>query len=162
LVDQGLENPTVTRRRFLAWGIGAIGAAGAAILGVPILQYLAYPATQGEASNWTPVASLDEIKPGQPSLFKVSIEKKSGWVKTAKEASVYVDTEDGKTFNVTSNTCTHLGCPIRWDSGRQAFLCPCHNGVFDRKGNVVAGPPPRPLDRFQTKVEGGKLHMMGG
>src|SRR3990170_1446601 len=140
-MDRSLDSPVVTRRRFLSWGIAAIGAAMAAILAVPIVKYLSYPALQGESSDWTAITSLDEIKPGQPSLVKVSIEKKSGWVKTVKEASVYIDTEDSKTFTVLSNTCTHLGCPVRWDSGRQSFLCPCHSGVFDRKGNVVSGPP---------------------
>jgi Rieske Fe-S protein len=162
LAEQSLANAEITRRRLLSWGIGAIGAAMAALIGVPAVKYLAHPALEAEASNWAPVADLSEIKPGQPALFKVSIEKKSGWLKTTSEESVYVDTVDGKTFSVISNHCTHLGCPVRWDSGRNAFLCPCHNGVFDRKGNVVAGPPPRPLDRFQTKVEGGKLFIMGG
>ncbi len=134
----------------------------AALIGVPAVKYLAYPALETEASSWTPIASLSEIKPGQPALFKVSIDKKSGWLKTTNEVSVYVDTTDGKAFTVLSNTCTHLGCPVRWDSGRNSFLCPCHNGVYDRKGNVVSGPPPRPLDRYQTKVEDGKLLIMGG
>lgn len=159
--DRSLESAALTRRRFMAWGIGGIVAAMAAILGVPIAKYLSYPALEKQSSDWTPVATLDEIKPGQPSLFKVSIEKKSGWLKTTREASIYIDTVDGQAFSALSNICTHLGCPVRWDSARQAFLCPCHNGVFDRRGNVVSGPPPRPLDRFETKVDGGKLYVMG-
>lgn len=162
MIDRSIADSQVTRRRFLSWGIGGIGAAMAAILVVPIAKYLAHPALQTESSKWTVLAPLTEIKAGQPALFKVSIEKTSGWVKSNTEASVYVDTTDGKTFTVVSNTCTHLGCPIRWDNGRQLYLCPCHNGMFDRKGNVAGGPPPRPLDRYQTKVEDGKLFIMGG
>ena len=28
---------------------------------------------------------------------------------------------------------------------------------FDILGNVISGPPPRPLDEFVTKIEGGEL-----
>ncbi len=161
MIDRRAYNAEVSRRRFLSWGIGGIAASMAAILGVPIVKYVTSAGMQAEQNAWTPVASLDEIKVGQPTLFKVSFEKKSGWLKTVREASVYVDTQDGTSFTALSNICTHLGCPVRWDSGRQSFLCPCHNGVFDRQGNVISGPPPRPMDKFQTKVEGGKLLLMG-
>jgi Rieske Fe-S protein len=47
-------------------------------------------------------------------------------------------------------------------SGQEEFFCPCHNGVFDKDGNVVSGPPPRPLDRFEVKVEDDQLFILGG
>jgi cytochrome b6-f complex iron-sulfur subunit len=62
--------------------------------------------------------------------------------------------------------CTHVGCVIPWRaddpseddlSKKGRFNCPCHGGIFDRYGNVHAGPPPRPLDIFPIAVEGGKL-----
>jgi Rieske Fe-S protein len=75
---------------------------------------------------------------------------------------VYVLTENGRDFVAMSNICTHLGCRVRWITEREQFYCPCHNGVFDREGNVVSGPPPRPLDRYETKVEEGQLFILGG
>lgn len=162
MLDRDLERNVLTRRRLLQWGIGGLCAAVSVVLGVPIVKYLSYPALERQTSIWTFVTTLDEIKRGQPSLFRVDIEKKVGWEKTTRAVSVYVDTEDGKTFTALSNICTHLGCPVRWDLSRQAFLCPCHNGVFDRWGNVVSGPPPRPLDRFETRVDGEKLLIAGG
>jgi menaquinol-cytochrome c reductase iron-sulfur subunit len=53
--------------------------------------------------------------------------------------------------------CTHLGCAYRWNSGTRHFECPCHGGVYDLDGRVVAGPPPRPLDRLDVHVEGDEL-----
>ena len=53
--------------------------------------------------------------------------------------------------------CTHLGCAYHWDESRNHFLCPCHTSVFSVDGAVVSGPAPRPLDRYETKVENGKL-----
>jgi Rieske Fe-S protein len=60
-----------------------------------------------------------------------------------------------------SNICTHLGCRVRWIADQESFFCPCHNGVFDAQGSVVSGPPPRPLDRYEVKVEGDQLFVRG-
>ena len=51
------------------------------------------------------------------------------------------------------------GCLVRWDEQQESFLCPCHGAVFDKNGIVVAGPPPRPLQKLQTKVEAGILYV---
>lgn len=41
--------------------------------------------------------------------------------------------------------CTHSGCEVKWVEGDQIYFCACHDGKFDAEGNVIAGPPPRPL-----------------
>lgn len=48
-------------------------------------------------------------------------------------------------LNVLSNSCAHLGCPVRWVEieGEGEFLCPCHGGIYDINGGYIAGPPPR-------------------
>jgi Rieske Fe-S protein len=33
--------------------------------------------------------------------------------------------------------------------------------VFDEQGNVVSGPVPRPLDRFEVMVEDEQLYLRG-
>lgn len=48
-----------------------------------------------------------------------------------------------------SSVCTHLSCAVLWRKDKGILECPCHNGVFDqRTGQVLAGPPPRPLPRI--------------
>ena len=79
-----------------------------------------------------------------------------------REVSVYILTDDGREFAALSNICTHLGCRVRWIADNQQFFCPCHNAAFDKEGNILAGPPPRPLDRFEVKVEDGQLFILGG
>ncbi|MFQ6098201.1 MAG: ubiquinol-cytochrome c reductase iron-sulfur subunit, partial [Armatimonadota bacterium] len=56
-----------------------------------------------------------------------------------------------------SAVCTHLGCIVAWDPERKQIHCPCHAGVFDINGNVVSGPPPRPLPPYQVEEVGGKI-----
>ena len=67
-------------------------------------------------------------------------------------------------INVLSNSCAHLGCPVRWlvnTDGEGEFLCPCHGGIYDINGGWVGGPPPRGMYHY-TKVkveEDGKLYV---
>ncbi len=58
-----------------------------------------------------------------------------------------------------SRRCTDLGCLVSWNKEREQFLCPCHQGVFDKAGLNIAGPPPRPLDRFEVVKRGDQLYV---
>jgi cytochrome b6-f complex iron-sulfur subunit len=44
--------------------------------------------------------------------------------------------------------CTHGLCRYAWKPETSHFTCACHEGEYDISGNVVAGPPPKPLGRF--------------
>ena len=50
--------------------------------------------------------------------------------------------------------CSHLGCLVDYDKVRNRIFCPCHAAVFDLEGNVVTGPPPKPLQKLPLRVEG--------
>ena len=69
---------------------------------------------------------------------------------------IILDVPD-KGYLAFSKVCTHLGCLVKFDKERQEFICPCHAGTFDLEGNVVSGPPPRPLRKFAVRVEGENL-----
>ena len=53
-----------------------------------------------------------------------------------------------------SLVCTHLGCIVQWQKDKSEFYCPCHDGRFDEFGDVLAGPPPIPLEQFPVNVDG--------
>jgi cytochrome b6-f complex iron-sulfur subunit len=67
-----------------------------------------------------------------------------------------VRTEDGG-FLALSLICSHLGCSVLWDDFKDQFICPCHSSAFDKFGNVVNSPAPRPLDYFPVIIEAGKV-----
>ena len=76
-------------------------------------------------------------------------EKSEGF--TEQERQELVDS-----INVLSNSCAHLGCPVRWLTveGHGEFLCPCHGGIYDINGGWVGGPPPRGMYRYtRVKIE---------
>ncbi len=57
-------------------------------------------------------------------------------------------------FKAFSATCTHLDCTVQYRNDFGLIWCACHNGKYDLNGNVVSGPPPRPLDAFDVAVQG--------
>jgi menaquinol-cytochrome c reductase iron-sulfur subunit len=140
---------------------GVSGVIGAAI-GLPAIAYVVGPALTKATETWIRLGAVNKVELSNPTLFKTTIETQTGWINTEEEISAYVLTDNGQDFVVMSNICTHLGCRVRWIADKQGFYCPCHNGVFAKDGTVVSGPPPRPLDRFENKVEDGMLYIKRG
>lgn len=56
-----------------------------------------------------------------------------------------------------STVCTHLGCTVYWQKDKKEFYCPCHQARFSKDGEVLAGPPPRPLDSYEVEIENGNV-----
>ena len=157
------EEKQFGRRDFMGFATWAIGGLLGSGLVIPAIIYVAGPALKKQQTQgWIRLGQVSKIELGTPTLFKAKIKRQSGWIVDEEEVSFYVYTEDGRNYIALSNICTHLGCRVRWIEQQSEFFCPCHNAIFDKEGNVVAGPPPRPLDRFQVKVEDGQLFVLGG
>jgi menaquinol-cytochrome c reductase iron-sulfur subunit len=152
----------MSRRDMMKAAIFGIGGLIGASIVVPAIGYIVGPALKQAQDTWIRLGSVSKVQLNEPTLFKATVETQTGWIDTQEEVSAYVLTENGKDFAALSNICTHLGCRIRWIAEEGKFFCPCHNGVFARDGSVVSGPPPRPLDRFETKVEDGTLYIKRG
>jgi len=150
------------RRDFMKAAIAAVSGAIGVAIGLPAIAYVVGPALQKETDDWIRLGSVNKVEVNIPVLFKTVIEKQTGWIDAEEEFSVYVLTTNGRDFVAMSNICTHLGCRVRWVADKDGFFCPCHNGVFAKDGSVVSGPPPRPLDRFESKVEDGILFVKRG
>ena len=148
-----------SRRRFLIRTISAIGGGITLALGIPSALYATGSIRSGQAEDqWIRLGSASSVDiGGPPALMKAEVSRRTGYLVESQEISAFVITENGTDFTVLSNVCTHLGCRVRWVEEQESFFCPCHNGVFDRNGQVIGGPPPRPLDRFESKVEEGQI-----
>jgi menaquinol-cytochrome c reductase iron-sulfur subunit len=157
------QKERLNRSNFLSltvWGIGAFISAG---MGIPAIAYIIGPAlNRANTQEWIRLGPISKIELKIPTLYKFTIQRKAGWIVNEEEISVYVLTDNGRDFIAMSNICTHLGCRVRWIVDQEQFFCPCHNGVFDKEGKVLSGPPPRPLDRFEIKVEDDQLFVLGG
>ncbi|MFK7031087.1 Rieske (2Fe-2S) protein [Flavobacterium oreochromis] len=70
---------------------------------------------------------------------------------------ILIHLEDG-TFRAYEQKCTHLSCAVYYKPGSGQIICPCHEGLFDAKtGEVLAGPPPRPLPQLAVIEKGESL-----
>jgi Rieske Fe-S protein len=157
------ETKELSRRNFMQtaiWGIGGLIGLG---FGVPALAYVVGPSLKSQQiQTWMRLGPTSKVELGIPTLFTFTIQTQTGWIENTEEVSVYILSADGRTYIAMSNICTHLGCHVRWISDQSSFTCPCHNGVFDISGNVVSGPPPRPLTQYDVKVENGQLFVLAG
>ena len=157
------EETDLSRRNFLAVAIWSIASFIGLGLAIPAIAYTVGPALKRtKEENWIRLGSASKVELNTPTLFKVTVEQQSGWIVNEEELSFYVLTENGRDYIAMSNICTHLGCRVRWIEEQEQFFCPCHNGVFDKEGMVVSGPPPRPLDRYEVKVENNQLYLLVG
>jgi quinol---cytochrome c reductase iron-sulfur subunit, bacillus type len=156
--DQQLSPARGARRSFLGVLLGVASAFVGALLGVPVLRYIFYPLTaKSDDSLWTDAGPAGEASSGQAPLRRVlDLKQRDGWRETASQPVIYM-IKTGDKVKVLSAICPHLGCTVGWDAGRNAFVCPCHGGVFSPDGTYVSGPPPRGLDALDTKVSGGTL-----
>jgi menaquinol-cytochrome c reductase iron-sulfur subunit len=157
------ENDQLSRRNFLAVATGAIGAVIGVVMAIPAVAYVVGPALQRRtAENWVRLGPTSKVELGTPTLFKTVVESQTGWIVSEEELSVYILTEDGRDYIALSNICTHLGCRVRWIDDQGLYFCPCHNAAFDKIGLVISGPPPQPLDRYETKVEDEQIYILLG
>lgn len=158
-----MASTPLSRRKFMGIATGAIGGFITVAIAFPAIAYILAPALKrDETEEWIRLGTASKVELGTPTLFKATIERQTGWIVNETELTFYVLTDNGRDYVAMSNTCTHLGCRVRWIEDQQQFFCPCHNAAFDKEGEVLSGPPPRPLDRYTVKVEGDQLYVLGG
>jgi Rieske Fe-S protein len=150
----------ISRRDFVKVVTAFLGSVMGSVIGLPALGYLIAPATRTrENAAWIPLGPLQDYPIGVPKPFNFNRSQVNGWEKTVNSYGVFVIRKDENQVMVLSNICTHLACRVSWHPDIEHYVSPCHNGHFDVVGNVVSGPPPRPLDEFTTKIENGNLYI---
>jgi len=152
-----LQTGETTRRRFFVGAIYAIWGAIAAALSLPALMYLFFPPKARKADEWIEIGDVTKLAPDSPVEMVFRRNRTDGWRIISEKSTAWVVKSAGNSVTAFGPQCTHLGCAYHWDDGRHEFVCPCHNSLFAIDGKVISGPAPRPLDRYQTKVQGAKL-----
>ncbi len=153
----------LSRRSFLTLTIASVSAFIGSALGVPLLGYILSPALKQARAEWTSLGVLSDFPIGIPRQVSFTRFRRDGWIESQENLSVWVWRKSEDETIVYNGHCTHLGCAYSWateDPHRDRFFCPCHDGVFDSEGRVVGGPPPRPLDRLESRVEAGELRIV--
>lgn len=148
-----------SRRSFLALLLSAGAASVGALLSVPLLRFLLHPLVKAKTqASWKEIGSVEDLASVTSPVKKlVKVEQRDGWRKIVSEKAVYVSRDANGDLCTLSSVCPHLGCSIAWHDDKNKFICPCHNGQFTAEGKLLGGPPPRGMDRLESKVEDGKL-----
>lgn len=151
---------TVNRRDFVKVATAFLGSIMSIVIGLPALGYVLGPArSKDNAQAWVGLGRLEDYPVGVPTAFNFTRSRVNGWEKTVNSYGVYVLRASDNEVRVFSNICTHLACRVSWKPALQHYVSPCHDGHFDLVGNVLTGPPPRPLDEYTTKIEAGNLYI---
>ena len=134
------------RRRFLSQAVMGFGMLfGLGTLGFRFFQFL-LPHGKDRPPETVLIGSESRIPLGEAVPMDLGGQK-----------ILVLKTQEGVV--AFSRRCTDLGCLVSWNKEREQFICPCHQGTFDKSGLNIAGPPPRPLDRLAITKRGEQLYV---
>lgn len=144
-IEKPSLNPSSNRRTFLSrlWiGLGLVALVqfvGGA------LAFLISGSGKRKAAKplFIEVGPVDDFAPGSVTLIR--------------QGELYMNRLEDGGFLALSRKCTHLGCAIAWDEEQKLFACPCHASTFDKSGQVLKTPAPRPLDQHPLTIENGQV-----
>jgi len=160
----------MTRRRAFTVLGGALGGAAGAAVVLPAIGFALAPVFDREEELWQAVGPPGDFVPDTYTPRVITLVEGIG---EAGKTTCYVrqgnpglheqdpslPEESPDQYIAVSTRCAHAGCPVRFVEAAGNFICPCHGGVYNFEGQVIGGPPVRPLDRFQTRVQNGEVEV---
>ena len=163
LQEQPQRQQSVSRRNFLM-NVGiALNAAVAMAVATPVVAYVLGPVLRRrEYLQWVAIGGAADFLPGETKLVSFRNPFSNSWDGATANVPAYVRCTAPGDYTVFAINCAHLGCPVRWFSESQLFMCPCHGGVYYADGSRASGPPERGLFTYPVKVVGGKLLINAG
>ena len=119
------------------------------------------------AANWVTALASKFVRRGSRAVRYIgsvaTLEREGSMLfryPTDEDPCIAVRTTDGK-FVAYSQVCTHLSCAVIYDKAANGLFCPCHHGLFNLKGEPIAGPPTRPLPRIELQQRGDQIYAVG-
>ncbi|CAN7680326.1 arsenate reductase (azurin) small subunit [Caballeronia sp. LjRoot29] len=154
-----MSKETITRRTFLKVG-GTSVAATAAVIVRPACAAapaaVAAPQTSHTLLPYVPkmVASAGQLAQGTPLQFTYP-DASSPCVAVKLGAAAPGGVGPNKDIVAYSVMCTHMGCPVAFDSGTNTFKCGCHYSMFDaeKSGQMIAGQATENLPRIRLSYD---------
>lgn len=119
------------------WALAGVGV---------VTTYLRAPEREKRIAEHTVrVGRLEELRVGEARLVRHGT------------TPFFVIRTDATRVIALSAVCTHVRCILGFDRERRVLQCPCHDGRFDLGGNVLGGPPSRPLRSYDVAVRAGEV-----
>jgi Rieske Fe-S protein len=130
------------RRGFIKWLLGGGVLASLASFLYPVVRFMNPPSVSE--------ASVNEVAAGKSQDFKAN----SGKILKFGSRPVLLVRLNETEWKAFSAVCTHLNCTVQYREESHVIWCACHNGMYDLNGNVVSGPPPKPLEEYVVRLRG--------
>jgi Rieske Fe-S protein len=145
------------RRQLFARVVKTIQAAIGGTLGVVLGGSIVSPSLIRREERWLPGASLSGLANNAPTPIALRVVREDGYSQIIERRVVFLVKTGEASVTALDPTCTHLGCRVSWDAEARELRCPCHGGTYDHLGQVKSGPPPAPLPKLATKIDGDKV-----
>lgn len=153
------EPAGVTRRGLYLTVIYGLQAVMGLAIAIPTAMYLLLPGKSRKQTGWIDAGDVSQLTPGTPVEMSFQKSRIDGWRVVNEKKTAWVVKEANNQVVAFGPQCTHLGCAYHWDNGPKQFVCPCHASFFSIDGKVLDGPAPRPLDRYETRVQNNRLQI---
>ena len=129
-------------RRVVNWLLGGSFAALAASILYPIVRFIVPPEM--------PEATVNQVEAG-PTNDPAFLDTGFKIVRFGNQPVIVVriTPEEYRAFD---GVCTHLDCIVEYQQDKSRIWCNCHNGEYNLQGEVVAGPPPHALERYEVHL----------
>ena len=157
--DQAASAEEITRRRFLEKVCFVLGTLCAGILGIPLVGFIVTPIFRKTRGKWISVGKVTDFEIGTTVNVTVTDPSPLPWAGITAKTALWLRRVSDDQFVAFSVNCTHMGCPVRWLPDADLFMCPCHGGVYYDDGTVAAGPPPKPLIRYDVRTANGRVEI---
>lgn len=142
---ESVKGPNRGRRLFLDWFLGtSLGAVLTSTL-YPAFRFVIPPPVAEAPASSVLAGTLDALPPNSGKIFRFG-----------SKPGILLRTPSGE-LRAFTGICSHLNCTVQYRDDLQRIWCACHNGHYDLNGVNVAGPPPRPLERFRVDVKDGEI-----
>jgi len=124
-----------------------------------MIGFIVAPLFSKDPRAWRTVGQVSDFKIGETTAVEFLDASPMPWAGVTAKNAAWLRRTAGEEFIAFAVTCSHLGCPVRWEQSAQLFLCPCHGGVYYQDGTVAAGPPPAPLARYPVRIWEGAVQL---
>ena len=149
----------ISRRRFFEKLSIALVGLCTAIVGVPLVGFIVAPFFRTVPREWVTIGKPDDFQIGKTVAVTVTDPSSLPWAGVTAKSAVWLRRVSQDSFIAFSVNLDSSRMPSALARGAELFMCPCHGGVYYDDGAVAAGPPPRPLFRYDVRVANGEVQM---
>ena len=158
-MESNTENNGTSRRAFHLAVIYGFGAVISFLVAIPTAYDLLIPPRLRAGLKYIDAGDVSQLTAGAPVEMSFQENRLDGWKLITEKKTAWVVKEPNNQIVAFGPQCTHLGCAYHFENSQNQFVCPCHNSVFSIDGKVVSGPAPRPLDRYETRLQNNQLEI---